>query len=71
MMGHYFEQPFGLGRREFEQKVSKNSNAPGSYPGGCPGGCLSFDLTGALFVMYPTLIIHCCVLFRLHSLAAV
>ena len=35
-----FEQLFGLGRVEFEQKFSKNSNAR--------GGCLSFDLTGTL-----------------------
>ena len=38
-----FEQLFGLGRGEFQQKFSKNSNARG-VPGG--GGCLSFDLTG-------------------------
>ena len=38
-----FEQLFGLGRGEFEQKFSKNSNARGVAPG---GGCLSFDLTG-------------------------
>ena len=39
-----FEQLFGLGRGEFEQKFSKNSNARG-LPG---GGCWSFDLTGTL-----------------------
>ena len=38
-----FEQLFGLGRGEFEQKFSKIQ-----MPGGCPGGCLSFDLTGTL-----------------------
>ena len=39
-----FEQLFGLGRGEFKQKFSKNSNA-----WGLPGeGCLSFDLTGTL-----------------------
>ena len=38
-----FEQLFGLRSKEFEQKLSKNSNASG---GG--GGCLSFDLTGTL-----------------------
>ena len=39
-----FEELFGLGKGEFEQKFSKNSNARG----GCPGRCLSFDLTGTL-----------------------
>ena len=39
-----FEQLFGLGRGEFEQKFSKNSNARGV----ARGGCLSFDLTGTL-----------------------
>ena len=39
-----FEQLFGLGRGEFEQKLSKNSNARGV----ARGGCLSFDLTGTL-----------------------
>ena len=34
-----FEQLFGLGCGEFEQKFSKNSNARGV------GGCLSFDFT--------------------------
>ena len=29
-----FEQLFGLGRGEFEQRVSKNSNARGGLPGG-------------------------------------
>ena len=29
-----FEQPFGLGRGEFEQKFSKNSTAWGVLPGG-------------------------------------
>ena len=39
-----FDQLFGLGRGEFEQKFSKNSNARGV----ARGGCLSFDLTGTL-----------------------
>ena len=39
-----FEQLFGLGRGEPEQKFSKNSNARGV----ARGGCLSFDLTGTL-----------------------
>ena len=39
-----FEQLFGLGRGEFEQKFSKNSNARGV----ARGGCLSFDLTDTL-----------------------
>ena len=30
-----FEQLFGLGRGEFEQKFSKNSNARGLPGGGC------------------------------------
>ena len=30
-----FEQLFGLGRGEFEQKFSKNSNAQGFALGGC------------------------------------
>ena len=37
-----FEQLFGLGRGEFEQKIFQKFKCPG----GCPGGCLSFDLTG-------------------------
>ena len=41
-----FEQLFGLGRGELEQKFSKNSNARGGCPVG--GGCRSFDLTGTL-----------------------
>ena len=40
-----FEQLFGLGRGQFEQKFSKNSNARGAARG---GGCWSFDLTGTL-----------------------
>ena len=36
-----FEQVFGLGWGEFEQKFSKNSNAWEV----ARGGCLSFDLT--------------------------
>ena len=43
-----FEQLLGLGRGEFEQKFSKNSNAQGVAGG---GGCLSFDLTGTLYIM--------------------
>ena len=39
-----FEQLLGLGRGEFEQKFSKNSNTRGVTR----GGCLSFDLTGTL-----------------------
>ena len=40
-----FENVFGLGRGEFEQKFSKNSNARE----GCGGGrSLSFNLTGTL-----------------------
>ena len=39
-----FEQLFGPVRGEFEQKVSKNSNARGV----AWGGCWSFDLTGTL-----------------------
>ena len=42
-----FEQLIGFGRREFEQKFSKNSNARGFPPG---GGCLSFHLTGTLLL---------------------
>ena len=42
-----FEQLFGLGSGEFEQKFSKNSNAPGITRGG-GGECLSFDLTDTL-----------------------
>ena len=40
-----FEQLFGLGSGEFEQKLnfSENLNARGVSRG---GGCLSFDLTG-------------------------
>ena len=30
-----FEQLFGLGRGEFEQKFAKNSNAQGVARGGC------------------------------------
>ena len=41
-----FEQLFGLGRGEFEENFSKNSNARGVARG---GGCLSFDLTGTLW----------------------
>ena len=45
-----FEQLFGLGRGEFEQKFSKNSNA--REGGGVPwGGCLTFDLTGTLRIL--------------------
>ena len=40
-----FEQLFGLGRGEFEQKFSKNSNARGV----ARGGWLSFELTGTLY----------------------
>ena len=39
------------GRREFEQKFSKNSNARG----GARGGCWSFDLTGTLVCVNPPL----------------
>ena len=46
-----FEQLFGLGRGEFEQKFAKNSNAQGVARGGCwsilLGGML-IDLTGTL-----------------------
>ena len=37
-----FEQLFGTGRGEFEQKIFQKFKCPG----GCPGGCWSFDLTG-------------------------
>ena len=37
-----FEQLFGPGRGEFEQKIFQKFKCPG----GCPGGCWSFDLTG-------------------------
>ena len=43
-----FEQLFGLGSGEFEQKFSQNSNARGVARGGGGGACLSFDLTGTL-----------------------
>ena len=39
-----FEQLFGLGRGEFDQKFSKNSNARRV----ARGGCWSFDFTGTL-----------------------
>ena len=57
-----FEEPFGLGKGEFEQKFSKNSNAQGGGVGGCPGRCLSFDLTGTLQQppqIKPPLASHC------------
>ena len=56
-----FEQLFGLGKGEFEQKFSKNSNAQGGGEG-LPGGCLSFDLTGTLQQppeIKPPLASHC------------
>ena len=37
-----FEQLFGPGRGEFEQKLFQKFKCPG----GCPGGCWSFDVTG-------------------------
>ena len=43
MMGHLNSFSIGLGRGEFEQKFSKNSNAR--------GGCWSFDLTGTLLLV--------------------
>ena len=54
-----FEQLFGLGRREFEQIFSKNSNARGVARGG--GGCLSFDLTGTLSQLSYCVLFYDCV----------
>ena len=43
-----FEQLFGLGRGEFEQKFFKNSNARG----GCPGGMLKLRFDWYIMVKY-------------------
>ena len=42
-----FEQLFSLGRGGFEQKFSKNSNAPG----GCPGGMLKLRFDWYIMLM--------------------
>ena len=47
-----FEQLFGLGRGEFEQKVSKNSNAWGVAQGGLPGGMFKLRFDRYVYITY-------------------